>query len=128
MGDAFNPIDPMVQLRLVCGLFFIPHIAGKVLPPHPALSFFKAAGFPAPGPVMYFAALVETLTCIGLVLGIQTRLAAWLGVGILLVAAIAVYRLQGILDKPKWLWNVGGCEYPLFWALACGILAMSGPV
>lgn len=29
----------------------------------------------------------------------------------LAVATVAVYRVSG-----KWLWNIGGCEYPLFWA------------
>jgi putative oxidoreductase len=39
----------------------------------------------------------------------------------LLVAAVATYRVTG-----KWLWNIGGMEYPLFWAIACAAVAMHG--
>ena len=122
---SFDFTDPIVLLRLVCGLFFIPHIAGKVLPPRPALNFFKAVRFPAPQAVMYLDAVVETLVCIGLVLGLYTVWAAWLGALVLLLAALAVWRLQAILDKPKWLWNVGGVEYPLFWCLGCVVVALA---
>jgi hypothetical protein len=45
---SFDLNDPNVLLRLACGLFFIPHIAGKLVPPRPALNFFKAVRFPAP--------------------------------------------------------------------------------
>jgi putative oxidoreductase len=121
----FDLGNPLVLLRLMCGLFFIPHIMGKLLPPRPALNFFKAAQLPAPAATMYVAAVVETLVCIGLLFGIQTRWAAWIGAAVLAVAVWAVWRLQGILAKPKWLWNIGGIEYPLFWMLACVILALA---
>lgn len=124
MGDAFNLSDPWVLLRLVCGLFFIPHIAGKLIPPRPALNFFTAARIPAPVATMYLAAAVESIACIGLLFGIQTRWSALLAAATLIVATLAVHRLQVILDKPKWLWNLGGFEYPFFWALACGIVAL----
>lgn len=125
MGDAFNLSDPWVLLRILCGLFFIPHIAGKLVPPRPALNFFVAARLPKPVATMYLAAVVETIACIGLLLGIQTRWSALLGAAVLVVATISVHRLQVILDKPKWLWNLGGFEYPVFWALVCGIVAFS---
>jgi len=122
---SFDLTDPIVLLRLACGLFFIPHIAGKVLPPQPALNFFKAVRFPMPHVFMYLDALAETVVCIGLLLGLYTAWAAWLGALVLLLAAAAVWRLQVILDKPKWLWNIGGMEYPVFWSLACVVVAMA---
>jgi putative oxidoreductase len=122
---SFDLTDPLVLLRVVCGLFFIPHIAGKLLPPQPAYGFFTAARMPAPRATMYLDAAVETLVCLGLVLGIYTVWAAWLGALVLLLAAAAVWRLQTILDKPKWLWNIGGIEYPLFWCLVCVAVALA---
>jgi putative oxidoreductase len=121
----FDLGDPNVLLRLGCGLFFIPHIAGKVLPPRPALNFFQAVRFPLPQAFMVLDALAETVACIGLVLGLYTAWAAWLGALVLLLAAAAVWRLQVILDKPIWLWNIGGMEYPLFWCLACVVVALT---
>ena len=38
----------------------------------------------------------------------------------LAVAAIAVHRVAG----GKWLWNIGGSEYCVFWAICCVIVAM----
>ena len=80
---SFDLTDPLVLLRVVCGLFFIPHIAGKLLPPQPAYGFFTAARMPAPRATMYLDAAVETLVCIGLVLGIYTVWAAWLGLSLI---------------------------------------------
>jgi hypothetical protein len=37
----------------------------------------------------------------------------------LLVAAVGVYKVTG-----KWLWNIGGFEFCLFWAICCWIVAM----
>ena len=122
---SFDLTDPIVLLRLACGLFFIPHIAGKLLPPRPALNFFKAVRFPAPRFFMYLDAAVETLVCIGLVFGLYTVWAARLGALVLLLAAMAVWRLQVIQGKPKWLWNAGGMEFPLFWCLACLVVALA---
>jgi len=122
---SFDLSDPIALLRLACGLFLIPHIAGKLIPPRPALNFFQAVRFPAPQFFMYLDAAVETLVCIGLVLGVYTAWAAWLGALVLLLAAVAVWRLQVIQGKPTWLWNVGGMEYPLFWCLACVVVALA---
>jgi len=122
---SFDLHDPMVLLRLLCGLFFVPHIAGKLLPPRPALGFFTAVGFPAPAAVMNLAAAVETVVCLGLVLGLYTAWAAVLGALVLLVAAAAVWRFQALQDKPKWLWNFGGIEYPLFWCVVCIVVALA---
>ena len=38
----------------------------------------------------------------------------------LLIAGAAVWKVT----KGKWLWNIGGYEYCLFWAICCLIVAM----
>ena len=113
--------DPIDWLRVICGLFFLPHIFAKLarLP----LGFFQAARFPAPLWVMYGAALVEGFVCIGLVFAVATRTAAWLGAVYLLVACAALVKVG---SQHRWLWNMGGIEYPAFWAAACVVVAMAG--
>lgn len=121
MGLAVVLPDPIDWLRVMCGLFFVPHILAKLarLP----LEFFQAAGFPSPLPAMYGAALVETLVCIGLVFGVATSAAAWLGTAYLLLACAALIKVG---SQHRWLWNLGGIEYPVFWAGACVVVAISG--
>ena len=38
----------------------------------------------------------------------------------LLIAGGAVWKVTG----GKWLWNIGGIEYCVFWAICCLIVAM----
>ena len=61
-------------------------------------------------------------TAIGLIFGIYTT---WVGIIAcihLLVAAAAVWKVTG----GKWLWNIGGYEYCVFWAICCLVVAMHG--
>ena len=43
-ADKFNLLNPIVDLRLICALFFIPHVVGKFTEPA-TLGFFVAAKF-----------------------------------------------------------------------------------
>src|SRR3974390_2986361 len=106
-------------LRLICGAFFIPHIYAKFFVPE-ALGFFVAAKFQPPATWMYFACVIEIVLAIGLIFGIFTTLVGALAALHLAVAGGAVYRVS----NGKWLWNIGGCEYPLFWAICCVVVAM----
>ncbi len=120
MTDKFDITKPINLLRIVCGLLFLPHIASKLLPPHAALGFFNATGFPAPEAFMYLAAAGELTACIGLVFGIRTRWAALLGAAVLSGASVALLIVGA---KSMWLWNLGGAEYPVFWAIVCLYIA-----
>ena len=106
-------------LRIICGAFFIPHLYAKFFVPE-ALGFFVAAKFKPPAVWMYIACAVETVIAIGLIFGIYTFYVAILAFIHLLVAAVAVYKVTG----GKWLWNIGGYEYCLFWAISCLVVAM----
>ena len=46
-AQNFDPTDGFNILRLICGLFFIPHIYAKFFVPE-ALGFFVAAKFKPP--------------------------------------------------------------------------------
>jgi putative oxidoreductase len=116
----FNLLNEFNILRLICGLFFIPHIYGKFYEPA-ALGFFVAAKFEPPKVWMYVSGAIETVLTICLILGIFTTLAGAIACVHLLVAAFFVNRVTG-----KWLWNIGGYEYCLFWAICCLVVAMHG--
>ena len=106
-------------LRIICGAFFIPHIYAKFFVPE-ALGFFVAAKFNPPQFWMYTAGVIETVLAVGLIFGIFTTYVAAIAALHLAVAAIAVHRLTG----GKWLWNIGGSEYCVFWAICCAVTAM----
>jgi len=62
---------------------------------------------------------IEALLAIALIFGIFVTVAGAIAAFHLAVAAVAVYRLTG-----KYLWNIGGYEFCLFWAICCWIVAM----
>jgi putative oxidoreductase len=117
---SFDVTDGSVVLRLVCGLFLIPHVYGKFFVPA-ALEFFIAAKFKPPAFWMYLAAAIETVLAIGLILGIYTPYVGFIAFIHLLVAGAATYKLTH-----KWLWHIGGAEYCVFWAFACLAVALLG--
>jgi putative oxidoreductase len=106
-------------LRVICGVFLIPHIYAKFFVPA-ALGFFVAAKFRPPKLWMYLACGIETVLAAALILGILTKYAAAIAAIHLAVAAVAVARVTG----GKWLWNIGGYEYCVFWAICCLIVAL----
>jgi putative oxidoreductase len=119
LAQSFDLSNGLAILRIICGAFFIPHIYAKFFVPE-ALGFFVAAKFNPPKFWMYFACMVETVLAVGLILNIFTFYAAAIAALHLAIAAVAVYRVTG----GKWLWNIGGSEYCVFWAICCVIVAM----
>jgi putative oxidoreductase len=119
LAQDFDLSNEFNILRLICGLFFIPHIYAKFFVPE-ALGFFVAAKFRPPAVWMYTACVIETVLAIGLIFAILPFYAGAVGFLHLLVAAAAVWRVT----KGRWLWNIGGYEYCLFWAICCLVVAM----
>jgi hypothetical protein len=70
---------------------------------------------------VYISCVIEVLITIGLIFAIYPFIAGVLGFAHLLVAAAAIWKVS----KGKWLWNIGGYEYCLFWAICCLIVAMN---
>jgi putative oxidoreductase len=114
----FDPTDGLNILRIICGAFFIPHIWAKFFVPE-ALGFFVAAKFKPPAFWLYVACVIEIGLAAGLILAVYPFYVGLIAAIHLIVAAVAVYRVTG-----KWLWNIGGCEFPLFWAICCVVVAM----
>src|SRR5579871_1085390 len=118
LAQAFDVTQGVVVLRLICAVFFIPHIVGKITVPA-TLEFFVKAKFNPPATWMYIAGAIETLLTIGLVFNIYTPYVAVVAAIHLCVAGAATYKVT-----KKWIWVVGGFEYCLFWALSCVALAL----
>lgn len=116
----FDLTNGLNILRIICGAFFIPHIFGKFFVPE-ALGFFVAAKFRPPATWMYLTGAIEIVLAIGLILGVYPLYVGLIAAFELLVAAAAVYRVS----HGKWLWNISGCEYPVFWAICCIVVAMT---
>lgn len=121
LAQNFNLMNEFNILRIICGAFFIPHIYAKFVVPE-ALGLFKAAGFKPAKTWMYISCVIEIVLAIALILGVYTTIAGAVGAVHLLVAAAAVWKVTG----GKWLWNIGGYEYCLFWAICCVVVAIHG--
>lgn len=116
----FDLTNGIVILRIACGLFFIPHIVVKFMNQDFVKGYMAKVGLNPPVAWLYAAFVVEAICTIGLVLGIYTTYVALLAGVFLLVASWASWRHS----EGKWIWNFGGAEYPLFWAIACFVVAL----
>jgi putative oxidoreductase len=106
-------------LRVICGAFLIPHLIVKFQSQEFVKGFMAQAGLKPPIVWLYCAFAIEIVTSIGLIFDIYARYAAILAGAFLLVASFASFRVS----NRKWMWNFGGAEYPLFWAICCFIVA-----
>jgi putative oxidoreductase len=120
LAQSFDLTNGYNVLRIVCGLFLVPHLFVKFRNQDFVKGFMANAGLNPPGAWLYGAFAIEIVASIGLVLDIYTTYVAVLTGVFLLVAAWASFRVS----KGKWMWNFGGAEYPLFWAICCFVVAM----
>ena len=88
----FNPFDEFNILRLICGLFLIPHCYAKFYVPA-AFEFWVAAKFKPPKFWMYLAGAIEALLAIALIFGIFVTLAGAIAAFHLAVAAVGGTRI-----------------------------------
>jgi len=114
-----NPLD---WLRILCGVWFVPHLIGKLQNFElAAANTFTKAGFQPPKLFVVVTLVLELVAAIGLVLNIYPRIAAGCAVIVLMGAAYAVVKING----PNWRWQKQGPEYMIFWAAAC-VLSVTG--
>ena len=109
-------------LRLTLGGLFLTHASLKIFVFTPAgtAQFFESIGLP--GALAYLTILVELVSAIALILGIQTRIASLAGCVILLGAIFTVHIHNGFFfNNPN-----GGWEYPAFWAVTLVVQALLG--
>jgi putative oxidoreductase len=118
-GSSFDFSNGANVLRLICGLFLVPHLFVKFRNQDFVKGFMEKAGLKPPIAWLYASFAVEIVCSIGLVLDLYTRQVAVVTGVFLLVASWASWRVSG----GKWMWNFGGAEFPLFWAICCFIVA-----
>jgi putative oxidoreductase len=116
---AFDLTNGENALRIVCGLFLLPHLVVKFRNQDFVKGFMDKAGLRPPIGWLYASFAVEIVASIGLILDLYTHYVAVLAGLFLVVAAWASWRVSG----GKWMWNFGGAEYPLFWAICCFVVA-----
>lgn len=121
-SSAFDLTEGANVLRLVCGLFLLPHLVVKFRNQDFVKGFMEKAGLRPPIVWLYASFAVEIVASIGLILDLYTRYVAALTGVFLVVAAWASWRVS----NGKWMWNFGGAEYPLFWAICCFVVALQG--
>lgn len=110
-----NLQDPQVLLRIFCGLWFLPHLIGKLQHADLAYLTFEKAGFKPGKFFLYVTVAIEAVAMLGLVTGINAEIAAALAVFVLLGAGYAVLKINGL----NWRWQKQGPEYIVFWSICC---------
>jgi putative oxidoreductase len=119
LAQSFDSAHALDALRIVCGLFFIPHLVVKFKNQDFVKGFMSKVGLNPPAAWLYAAFVVETAAAVGLIFDLFALYAAVLAGIFLLIASWASWRFS----EGKWIWNFGGAEYPLFWAIACFVVA-----
>jgi len=112
-------------LRVLAGLMLVPHGSQKLFGAFggygvEATGQFFAAKLGLPAPLALLAGVIEVFGGIALALGLLTRLAAILVVGLMAVAIVAVHLPAG------YFWTNGGFEYPLLWGAVALYFAVRG--
>ena len=108
-------LDALTALRILCGIWFLPHIVGKLRNMERAAPTFEKVGLRPGRMFVYLTVALEVVAGIGLVAGIFEKIAAALAVLVLAGASYAVIRINGF----NWRWQKQGPEYMIFWACAC---------
>jgi len=120
MAASFDLTNGYNLLRIACGVFLVPHLFVKFRNQDFVKGFMAKAGLNPPIVWLYGAFAIEIVASIGLVFDILTPYLAVVTGVFLLVAAWASWRTS----EGKWMWNFGGAEYPLFWAICCFAVAL----
>jgi putative oxidoreductase len=120
--QSFDPTNEFNILRLACGLFLLPHCSAKAANLDFTYKIYEDYRLYPPKAWVFSCIAIELVCATGMVFAIQTRYVALLEAVFLSVAAWAVWRYS----KGKWLWQTGGYEYCVFWAICCVVVAMHG--
>ena len=114
-----DPEQQLVALRVLCGVWFWPHIIGKLRNLGPAAGTFEKAGF-RPAPLFVrITIFMEVLASLSLITGVLATLGAIVAAAVLIGAAYAVVRINGF----NWRWQKQGPEYMILWAVLCLVSA-----
>jgi putative oxidoreductase len=116
----FDLTNPIVVVRLMAGLFYVPHTLFKITGFAGSLGAFGAMGFQPPAFWVCLAILVEAICAVGLTFNLYTRYVGLMSAGTMVLAAYGTFVTKGV----HWMWNFGGIEYIAFWGVASLALAV----
>ena len=116
----FDLTNPAVAVRLMAGLFYVPHIVFKLTGIAGSLAAFGKMGFEPPVFWLSLAILTETLCAIGLTFNLYTRYVGFMSAGTMAFAVYGTFATKGV----HWMWNFSGVEYLVFWGVASAVLAI----
>ena len=122
LHQNFDLTNEFNILRLICGLFLLPHFFAKATNLEFTYKIYRDFRLYPPKAWVFACMVIEIICATGMVLAIHTRYVALLEAVFLSVAAWSVWRYS----QGKWLWNIGGYEYCTFWAICCIVVAMHG--
>src|SRR5208282_2486895 len=108
-------LDARTAVRVLCGVFFLPHTIAKLRNIDRASLLFDKVGFRPPRFFVVLTTGLEIIAAFGLISGLYPRVAAVFAATILIGAAYAIARAH----KLMWRWQHPGIEYMLFWAAVC---------
>lgn len=114
MSEAIPRFDagrPMDYVRVLCGLFYVPHVISKITGFAGTAVFFGKAGFSPPEAFVVLAMIMEAACAVGLVLGLFPKYLGIVSAGLMAVAAYAIVATRGL----GWFWAGGGIEYLVLW-------------
>jgi len=127
LAAVTGALSPLAEpgLRVFAGLMLLPHGAQKLFGAFggyglEATGQFFATKLGLPAPLAALAGFIEVFGGIALALGLLTRVAAILVVGLMAVAIVAVHIPAG------YFWTNGGYEYPLLWGVVALYFAIRG--
>jgi putative oxidoreductase len=116
----FDLSNPIIVVRLMAGLFYVPHVVFKLTAFGGSLSAFGNMGFQPPLFWVSLAILTESLCAVGLTLNLYTRYVGLMSAGTMALAVYGTFATKGV----HWMWNFGGVEYLVFWGVTSLALAV----
>jgi putative oxidoreductase len=119
-AQDFDITNPINVIRIMAGLFYVPHVLFKVTGFAGSLLAFQKMGFEPPLFWVSLAILTETVCAVGLTFNLYTRYVGLMSAGTMVLAAYGTFATKGV----HWMWNFGGIEYLVFWGVASLALAV----
>lgn len=116
----FDLTNPLVVVRLMCGLFYIPHALFKIMGFAGSLTAFAAMGFQPAMPWVLMAIVTEVICAVGLTFNLYVQFVGLMSAGVMAFAAYGTFATKGV----HWMWNFGGVEYITFWGVSSFMLAV----
>jgi putative oxidoreductase len=116
----FDLSNPVVVVRLMAGLFYVPHVLFKVMGFSASVAAFGKMGFEPPLYWLLLAIATEAICAIGLTFNVYTRYIGLMSAGTMAFAVYGTFATKGV----HWMWNFGGMEYLVFWGVASLAIAV----